>query len=147
MICAISSESISFPWLVSSYVGRCAERVHVSEAYRKMDMTRECISLIFELTYIQTYEHTNIQTYKFTYIQTCKHANMQIRKNTNIPTYTCSIIIRLFLITELKYERNVSLLFLCCLSLRQTPTAIQTPVSFIYINKMPRSVSGRIVGQ
>ena len=27
-----------------------AERVHVSEAYRKMDMTRERISLIFELT-------------------------------------------------------------------------------------------------
>ena len=25
-------------------------RVQVSEAYRKMDMTRECISLIFELT-------------------------------------------------------------------------------------------------
>ena len=29
---------------------RSAERVHVSEAYRKMDMTRERISLIFELT-------------------------------------------------------------------------------------------------
>ena len=27
-----------------------AERAHVSEAYRKMDMTRERISLIFELT-------------------------------------------------------------------------------------------------
>ncbi|KAI0241621.1 hypothetical protein LSAT2_023242 [Lamellibrachia satsuma] len=30
--------------------GGSAERVHVSEAYRKMDMTREHISLIFELT-------------------------------------------------------------------------------------------------
>ena len=29
---------------------RFAQRVHVSEAYRKMDMTRERISLIFELT-------------------------------------------------------------------------------------------------
>ena len=29
---------------------RSAERVHVSDAYRKMDMTRERISLIFELT-------------------------------------------------------------------------------------------------
>ena len=29
---------------------RSAERVHVSEAYRKMDMTRERIGLIFELT-------------------------------------------------------------------------------------------------
>ena len=29
---------------------RSAERVHVSEAYIKMDMTRERISLIFELT-------------------------------------------------------------------------------------------------
>ena len=29
---------------------RSAERVHVSEAYRKMDMTRGRISLIFELT-------------------------------------------------------------------------------------------------
>ena len=29
---------------------RSAERVHVSEAYRKMDMTRERISVIFELT-------------------------------------------------------------------------------------------------
>ena len=41
MICARSSESIFC---------RSAERVHVSEAYRKMDMTRERISLIFELT-------------------------------------------------------------------------------------------------
>ena len=39
-------KSISFPWLVSSSI---AERVHVSQAYRKMDMTRERISLIFEL--------------------------------------------------------------------------------------------------
>ena len=29
---------------------RSAERAHVSEAYRKMDMARERISLIFELT-------------------------------------------------------------------------------------------------
>ena len=31
---------------------KSAERVHISEAYRKMDMTRERISLIFELTVI-----------------------------------------------------------------------------------------------
>ena len=38
---------------------RNAERVHVSEAYRKMDMTRKRISLVFELT-VMFYEGVNL---------------------------------------------------------------------------------------
>ena len=47
MRCIVSCSSTSFPWLV--FFGALAVRVHDSQAYRKMDVTRERISRILEL--------------------------------------------------------------------------------------------------
>ena len=47
MRCIVSCGSTSFPWLV--FIWNSAVRVQDSQAYRKMDVTRECISCILEL--------------------------------------------------------------------------------------------------
>ena len=48
MRCVVSCGSTSFPWLCF-LLWNSAVRVYDSQAYRKMDVTRECISCIFEL--------------------------------------------------------------------------------------------------
>ena len=48
MRCVVSCVSTSFPWLVF-FFWSSAVRVHDSQAYRKMDATRECVSRILEL--------------------------------------------------------------------------------------------------
>ena len=58
MRCVISCGSTSFPWLVF-FFGAPAVRVHDSQAYRKMDVTREHISCILEL---REYSLLSLQT-------------------------------------------------------------------------------------
>ena len=48
MSCVVSCSSASFPWLVFFFVSS-AGRVHDSQAYRKMDVTRERVSNILEV--------------------------------------------------------------------------------------------------
>ena len=48
MRCVVSCGNTSFLWLVF-YVWSSAVRVHDSQAYRKMDVTREHIRLILKL--------------------------------------------------------------------------------------------------
>ena len=49
MRCIVSCGNTSFPWPVFFFEALLLGYVHDSHAYRKMDVTRECISRILEL--------------------------------------------------------------------------------------------------
>ena len=89
MRCVISYGSTSFPWLCF-LLWNSAVRVHDSQAYRKMDVTRECVSCIFELKEILL----SVQT-GFSLVDAAVVCAIQCRpltrRQTALPTQTSEV--------------------------------------------------------